>query len=225
MISLSNRYFKNCCPGSSWNSETQQCEGCIRIVTVVCPLPPDIPNAEVTVENNTARYFCNPGYYQLENTDEFISCDGNIWQPTNFECIQCMSGFTGVNCSSLCPYPYYGEDCQRTCNCSRDLCNVSTGCIRIVTVVCPLPPDIPNADVTVKNNTARYFCNPGYYQLENADDFISCDGNIWQPTNFECIRPMDYAGVVQDGTHSRDASIQPPGNPLSQSSGLDTARN
>nr|XP_034333989.1 multiple epidermal growth factor-like domains protein 10 [Crassostrea gigas] len=120
-------YFKNCCPGSSWNSETQQCE-------------------------------------------------------------ECMSGFTGVNCSSLCPYPYYGEDCQRTCNCSRDLCNVSTGCIRIVTVVCPLPPDIPNADVTVKNNTARYFCNPGYYQLENADDFISCDGNIWQPTNFECIR-------------------------------------
>eukprot|EP00105_Crassostrea_gigas_P034889 XP_019919037.1 PREDICTED: platelet endothelial aggregation receptor 1-like [Crassostrea gigas] len=101
---------------------------------------------------------------------------------------ECMPGFTGVNCSSLCPYPYYGFDCQRTCNCSRDLCNVSTGCIRIVTGVCPLPPDIPNADVTVENNTARYFCNPGYYQLDNTDEFISCDGNIWQPTNFKCIR-------------------------------------
>lgn len=44
-----------------------------------------------------------------------------------------MPGYSGVNCSSLCPYPYYGEDCQRTCICSRDLCNVSTGCIRIVT--------------------------------------------------------------------------------------------
>lgn len=61
-------YFKNCCPESSWNSETQQCE-------------------------------------------------------------ECMSGYTGVNCSSLCPYPFYGEHCQRTCNCSRDLCDVSTGCI------------------------------------------------------------------------------------------------
>ncbi|XP_052708338.1 platelet endothelial aggregation receptor 1-like [Crassostrea angulata] len=120
-------YFKNCCPGSSWNSETQQCE-------------------------------------------------------------QCMPGITGVNCSSLCPYPYYGVDCQRKCNCSRNLCNVSTGCIRIVTGVCLLPPDIPNADVTVENNTARYFCNPGYYQLNNTDEFISCDGNIWQSTNFECIR-------------------------------------
>lgn len=54
----------------------------------MCQLPPDIPNAEVTMENNTARYFCNPGYYQLENTDDFISCDGNIWQPTSFECIR-----------------------------------------------------------------------------------------------------------------------------------------
>lgn len=46
-----------------------------------------------------------------------------------FSIVECMSGYTGVNCSSLCPYPFYGEHCQRTCNCSRDLCNVSTGCI------------------------------------------------------------------------------------------------
>lgn len=46
-----------------------------------------------------------------------------------FSIIECMLGHTGENCSSLCPYPYYGVDCQRPCNCSRDLCNVSTGCI------------------------------------------------------------------------------------------------
>lgn len=26
VISLCNRFFKGCCPGSSWNSITQQCE-------------------------------------------------------------------------------------------------------------------------------------------------------------------------------------------------------
>lgn len=51
--------------------------------------------------------------------------------PYNF--IECMPGYIGLDCSSLCPYPYYGVDCQRTCNCSRNLCDVYTGCIRIVT--------------------------------------------------------------------------------------------
>lgn len=43
--------------------------------------------------------------------------------------IECMPGYNGVNCSLLCPYPYFGVKCQRSCNCSRDLCDVSTGCI------------------------------------------------------------------------------------------------
>lgn len=41
----------------------------------------------------------------------------------------CMPGYQGINCTMLCPYPQYGIDCQRSCNCNRDLCNVSTGCI------------------------------------------------------------------------------------------------
>lgn len=44
-----------------------------------------------------------------------------------------MPGYTGVNCSSSCPYPYYGVDCQRTCKCSRDKCDVSTGCNSLTT--------------------------------------------------------------------------------------------
>lgn len=44
-----------------------------------------------------------------------------------------MPGYTGVNCSSSCPYPYYGVDCQRTCKCSRDKCEVSTGCNSLTT--------------------------------------------------------------------------------------------
>lgn len=45
-----------------------------------------------------------------------------------FSIIECMPGYSGENCSSPCPYPYYGLHCQRMCNCSRDKCNVSTGC-------------------------------------------------------------------------------------------------
>lgn len=44
-----------------------------------------------------------------------------------------MPGYTRENCSSPCPYPQYGVDCQITCNCSRDLCDISTGCISLTT--------------------------------------------------------------------------------------------
>lgn len=40
-----------------------------------------------------------------------------------------MPGYNGINCTLLCPYPRFGVDCQRSCNCSRDLCDISTGCI------------------------------------------------------------------------------------------------
>lgn len=44
-----------------------------------------------------------------------------------------MPGYIGVNCSAPCPYPYYGVGCQKTCNCSRDVCDVPTGCISLTT--------------------------------------------------------------------------------------------
>lgn len=40
----------------------------------------------------------------------------------------CIPGYSGINCTSLCPYPQYGVYCQRKCNCSKDMCDVSTGC-------------------------------------------------------------------------------------------------
>lgn len=45
----------------------------------------------------------------------------------------CIPGYSGINCTSLCPYPQYGVDCQRECNCSKDMCDVSTGCQQITT--------------------------------------------------------------------------------------------
>lgn len=47
--------------------------------------------------------------------------------------LECMPGFSGENCSSTCPYPTYGRDCQELCNCSKDICDVFTGCQRFTT--------------------------------------------------------------------------------------------
>uniref|UniRef100_A0A8W8JI24 Uncharacterized protein n=1 Tax=Magallana gigas TaxID=29159 RepID=A0A8W8JI24_MAGGI len=55
-------------------------------------------------------------------------CPGSAWDSQNQKCEQCMQGFTGENCSSACPYPTYGRDCQELCNCSKDICDVITGC-------------------------------------------------------------------------------------------------
>lgn len=42
--------------------------------------------------------------------------------------LECMAGYTGLNCTIRCPYPSYGVNCQGTCNCSEEDCDVSTGC-------------------------------------------------------------------------------------------------
>lgn len=40
-----------------------------------------------------------------------------------------MPGYHGIYCTLSCPYPNYDVDCQSLCNCTKDMCNVSTGCI------------------------------------------------------------------------------------------------
>lgn len=62
-------------------------------------------------------------------------CPGSAWDSQNQKCEQCMPGFSGENCSSTCPYPTYGRDCQELCNCSKDICDVFTGCQRFTTVL------------------------------------------------------------------------------------------
>lgn len=39
-----------------------------------------------------------------------------------------MPGYTRLNCSSKCPYPTYGRNCQGLCDCSEIQCDISRGC-------------------------------------------------------------------------------------------------
>lgn len=42
-----------------------------------------------------------------------------------------MPGYSGINCSTAYPYPAYGHNCQRVCDCDEDICDLSTRCIQI----------------------------------------------------------------------------------------------
>lgn len=41
---------------------------------------------------------------------------------------ECISGYTGQNCTLKCPYPTYGDNCQQNCKCRKDECDISSGC-------------------------------------------------------------------------------------------------
>ena len=50
--------------------------------------------------------------------------------------LECMTGYVGLNCAIRCPYPSYGVNCQGRCACSRENCDVSTGCRTVTTDPC-----------------------------------------------------------------------------------------
>ncbi|XP_062610792.1 uncharacterized protein LOC134272589 [Saccostrea cucullata] len=55
-------------------------------------------------------------------------CEGFIWNTEKRECVKCQNGYSGVNCSEICDYPNYGEDCQNECHCTQDICDHRKGC-------------------------------------------------------------------------------------------------
>uniref|UniRef100_A0A8W8MRW4 Uncharacterized protein n=1 Tax=Magallana gigas TaxID=29159 RepID=A0A8W8MRW4_MAGGI len=71
-------------------------------------------------------------------------CVGYFWNPTINRCKQCMPGYSGLNCTTSCPYPSYGYRCQGNCDCSNDMCNVSTGCRTITSAALDTLSNTPN---------------------------------------------------------------------------------
>lgn len=47
--------------------------------------------------------------------------------------LECMPGYSGLNCSYPCPYPSYGVHCQKICDCSKYECDMSVGCLQTTT--------------------------------------------------------------------------------------------
>ncbi|XP_052683073.1 zinc finger protein zfp-1-like isoform X1 [Crassostrea angulata] len=67
-------------------------------------------------DENCYRYEsgCCPGYERNRET-------GN--------CTECKIGYSGLNCSKQCLYPSFGWKCKLECDCSKENCNFSTGCL------------------------------------------------------------------------------------------------
>ena len=41
---------------------------------------------------------------------------------------ECGPGYSGPNCTLICTYPTYGDECQEICDCDNKTCDISTGC-------------------------------------------------------------------------------------------------
>ncbi|XP_056016989.1 protein draper-like [Ostrea edulis] len=55
-------------------------------------------------------------------------CPDSKWDERKASCVECSLGFTGVNCSLQCKYPYFGKGCHGICNCSNTTCDPGIGC-------------------------------------------------------------------------------------------------
>lgn len=44
--------------------------------------------------------------------------------------LACLDGFIGEECKTPCPYPTYGKNCDFSCDCKEEYCNVSMGCLQ-----------------------------------------------------------------------------------------------
>ncbi|XP_052710775.1 cell death abnormality protein 1-like [Crassostrea angulata] len=110
------RFYKGCCPGSSWNSSTEQCERCMpgySGLNCSSPCPYPLYGVECQKSCNCNRDLC----------DVSTGCINN-----NKAQKRCITGYFGRDCRARCIYPYYGEECEAQCNCSESMCDVTTGC-------------------------------------------------------------------------------------------------
>lgn len=45
--------------------------------------------------------------------------------------LDCPLGYHNINCSEMCNFPSFGEDCQGTCRCDISHCDHRSGCITL----------------------------------------------------------------------------------------------
>nr|XP_022294905.1 uncharacterized protein LOC111105020 [Crassostrea virginica] len=68
-------------------------------------------------------------HFPLRNSNETCHTDC-LWSTIENKCKDCPPGFYGIQCSSLCRYPNYGDNCQQDCsNCSKQQCDSVFGCL------------------------------------------------------------------------------------------------
>lgn len=57
-------------------------------------------------------------------------CPGFYWNTETSSCENCPIGYHSINCSEICSFPSFGEDCQSICKCDIELCDFRFGCTK-----------------------------------------------------------------------------------------------
>ncbi|XP_056003004.1 uncharacterized protein LOC125661495 [Ostrea edulis] len=91
-----------------------------------------------------------------EGKDGVICCYGYKWSEQYKTCIKCSSGYLGLNCSKVCPYPTYGERCSRKCNCERHTCHHEVGCVN------KFENTFKHSESAKRNTTSRGFTHKNH---------------------------------------------------------------
>lgn len=47
-----------------------------------------------------------------------------------YDLTDCPIGYHSINCSEICSFPSFGEDCQDICKCDIGLCDFRFGCTK-----------------------------------------------------------------------------------------------
>ncbi|XP_034334308.2 uncharacterized protein [Magallana gigas] len=77
------------------------------------------------------------------------SCCSGFYFDSSGDCVACLLGYYGVNCSFPCPNGYYGDRCRKICGCTQEMCNATFGCKRSFDVNYLDPVTLPTIIVTV----------------------------------------------------------------------------
>lgn len=95
-------------------------------------------------------------------------------------CIPCKAGYTGLNCTVKCFYPFYGQDCQSTCKCTKEDCNHMYGCKH------------PTENICSRTNGSE--CCIGYKWNKEETKCIPCDKG-YTGLNCEVVCPFPSFGL------------------------------
>lgn len=98
--------------------------------------------SKIFVDSCIQNSFAQFTYYHYSNSSNvysmrFLKCILSTWYKScNSHIIiyflACQPGYTGRNCFDICPAPYYGLRCAKTCNCLQ--CHHINGCISTIAI-------------------------------------------------------------------------------------------
>ncbi|XP_061195766.1 uncharacterized protein LOC133203995 [Saccostrea echinata] len=107
--------------------------GCISVekgvIKVICSVNLNMYLRKIVLFSVTFIYHIRAAKGDCNPDHENNCCQGFFFDEISNECKECPVGYMGLNCFMECRYPGYGKSCQEECNCSEELCDISTGCI------------------------------------------------------------------------------------------------